>query len=105
MSQGKTTAKIGYEIYFAEFMPAWHALDRRYRVGAEMDLLFAHLHRIENADRCGEGIDVDDDYRIVDSESPGGWLRTRLDLPADTRFALIQEVGRFKVFERERQSR
>src|SRR5207245_3100811 len=68
---GKANPEIGYEIYFAKWMAALHAVDERYKVGAEMDVLFQYQARVHNADRCAEGIDRDDDYRIIETESPG----------------------------------
>jgi hypothetical protein len=100
--QDTGSAKIGYEINFAKYMPSFHAIDMRYRVGAEMDVLFEYLHGVRNANRCGEGVAPDDEYRIVDTKPPREPISTRFDLQRDHTFALIQELGRFKVYERKK---
>jgi hypothetical protein len=65
-----------------------------------MDVLVEYRYGVRNADRCGEGIDLDDDYRIVETDSPGDLRLTRFESPGDPRLAFIQELGRFRVFER-----
>jgi hypothetical protein len=97
---GRAAASIGYQIYFAPFMPRHHFIERRYRVGAEMDVLFEHRYGLHNADQCGEGFAPDNDYRVVQTDSPQGLFSTRFDVPPDPRFAPIQQLGRFTVFER-----
>jgi hypothetical protein len=58
-------AAIGYELFVYPFMARYHAIDPRYKVGAEFDLLFKDRYGITNTDRCAEGLSPDDEYRIV----------------------------------------
>jgi len=56
---------IGYEIDTSRFMAAFNSIDSRYKVGADLDLLFKYRYGIINKDRCAEGFQSTDKYRIV----------------------------------------
>jgi hypothetical protein len=98
--QGQREAKIGYEISFLRFLPDLHDVDARYKVGAEMDLLFYHRYHLLNTDRCGEGIAPDDRFRIVDLKPPVSPLTTRFNVPPDSAFTPVHDVGRLRIVER-----
>ena len=58
-------AAIGYDVDIWRFMAYTHVIDPRYKVGADLDLLFKYRHGIANLDRCAEGFQASDRYRIV----------------------------------------
>jgi len=58
-------ASIGYEVDIWRFMATDNIVDSRYKVGADLDLLFKYRAGITNLDRCAEGFAIDDEYRIV----------------------------------------
>jgi hypothetical protein len=58
-------ASIGYEVDIWRFMASTNNIDPRYKVGADLDLLFKYRRGITNMDRCAEGFSINDDYRIV----------------------------------------
>jgi hypothetical protein len=67
--EGRDTAAIGYQMFTLADHPArWNVIDPRYKVGAELDLIFKHQHDISNTTRCAEGVSPDDEYRIVQTE-------------------------------------
>jgi hypothetical protein len=62
---GPNETSIGYEIDTSRFMAAFNSIDSRYKVGADLDLLFKYRYGIINKDRCAEGFQASDTYRIV----------------------------------------
>src|SRR5436190_7317484 len=88
---------IGYEIDTSKFMAAFNNIDSRYKVGADLDLLFKYRHGIINKDRCAEGFQPTDRYRIVQIAPMDKYVG--LDVaaqptPGDTREA---ETGRNRI--------
>jgi hypothetical protein len=115
---------IGYEIDTSKFMVAFNSIDSRYKVGADLDLLFKHRYGIINKDRCAEGFQPSDKYRIVQiapidkyvgrdvaaqptpGEAETGHNRIRPhgsegDVPSADSYELISEVGVYQVLGRD----
>jgi len=95
-------ARIGYQISFLGWVPKLHSIDPRYKVGAEMDLLFNYRYGLVNATQCAEGTAPDDQFRIVEIDpAAASQIGTdRFNLPPDSRFTPIHEVGHLRIVER-----
>jgi hypothetical protein len=95
------TVKVGYHIPFFAGILKLSQADNIYKVGAEMDTMLEFKFGIRNASRCVEGIDPDDEYRLVGypSRTLPGTIAQFDALPGPT-FQQIQQVGRIQVFER-----
>jgi len=94
-------ARIGYHRPIFAGIPALSAIDRRFKVGAEFDLVLAYRFRIANESRCAEGFGPDDEYRLVwesSPPSPPGMYRA-LAAP-DSAFHPIRLFGTIELFER-----
>jgi hypothetical protein len=98
-ARGKDQASIGYEIYIKKFQAAFNRTDPRYKVGANLDLLFRYRYSVSNSDRCAEGVSSDDDYRIV--QSADGMTGSRINSSRGDKFRMTQQIGQFQVFERQ----
>jgi hypothetical protein len=100
--RGKKQAAIGYHMVIHRFVATFNAVDPRYKVGADVDLLFQHRHGISNTDRCAEGASHDDEFRIVRSRPNGTPAigRGYIDIPLDSRFHLVQRFGPNQVLRR-----
>ena len=102
-SERKNEAAIGYDVYIDRFMAAFNVADRRYKVGAELDLLFKHRQGIMNTETCAEGISPIDEYRIVQIDRRSGKGTDgieRIDARFDNRFRLMRQVGSYQVYKR-----
>jgi len=105
-SERKNEAAIGYDVYIdrsGRFMAAFNVVDRRYKVGAELDLLFKHRQGIMNTETCAEGISPIDEYRIVEIDRRSGKGTDgieRIDARFDNRFRLMRQVGSYQVYKR-----
>ena len=94
-------ARIGYHLPFFEGIPALATIDRRFKVGAEFDLVLAYRFRIANESRCAEGFGPDDEYRLGRESSrptPHGMYRA-LAAPGSA-FHQIRRFGSTELFER-----
>ena len=97
--EGRDTAAIGYQMFPLADRPArWNVIDPRYKVGAELDLIFTHQHDISNTTRCAEGVSPDDEYRIVQTRAEGFWAASRHRFDASRR-DVVHLVERFDVYE------
>jgi Dolichyl-phosphate-mannose-protein mannosyltransferase len=97
-AHGKTQAAVGYQVFFDRFMAEQHAIDPRYKVGADFDLLLKLRHGISNVTQCAEGISRDDEYRILQmypSERVGYF-----PLAPESRVHLLQRFGPYQVIKR-----
>ena len=102
-SDGKERAAIGYQIFTATYVSDFHVVEPRYKVGADLDLLFKYRHEISNTNRCAEGILPDDEYRIVESSPDvNGPPAFRFVRALDSDFRLLQQFGSFQVFKRDK---
>jgi len=104
-SERKDHAAIGYQMLYIvpPIVADNNGTDRRYKVGAELDLLFKYRHGILNTNRCAEGVSADDEYRIVEtSRSPGiaTTSKDRINVPLSSKFHLLGKFGDYQVFER-----
>jgi len=102
-SERKDRAVIGYHTYMDPFMATFNGADRRYKVGAELDVLFKYRHGIINTDRCAEGVSADDEYRIVQTSRSAGIGTTskdHIDVPLDPRYHMLATFGPYQVFKR-----
>ncbi|MEO6164815.1 MAG: hypothetical protein ABIP88_11835, partial [Candidatus Binatia bacterium] len=100
---GKDHASIGYDIAIMPFIANFHASDRRYKVGADLDLLFKYRHGVKNTDKCGEGFSPDDEYRIAQpSNGAGTELNTydRFEIPHDPTFQMVQSFNSYRLLQR-----
>ena len=98
--EGRHKAAIGYHIRIWPFMAAYNAVDRRYKVGANLDLFFKTLNGISNTDDCAEGFSPADEFRIVNIESgPGDPRKTYFDISLDN-FHLVEQLGPYQLFQR-----
>jgi hypothetical protein len=97
----RDSVKVGYHIPFFAGIVKLSQADDAYKVGAELDTFLEFKFGIRNASRCVEGIDPDDEYRLVGYPSrtvPD--LAAQFDaLPGPT-FQQIQQFGRIEVFQR-----
>ena len=90
-------SSIGYEVSVRRFVATDHIIDRRYRVGADFDLLLRHRHGISNANRCAEGVEPNDAYRIV-QVAPGDNIG-RTDRIESRRNAPFEMTGQFGAYQ------
>jgi Dolichyl-phosphate-mannose-protein mannosyltransferase len=100
---GFDSAAVGYDTNIWPFMAMYHAVDPRYKAGADFDMLLEYRHGIANADRCAEGFSSRDTYRVlqttdlptVDPADVGRLIsRDRAD------FDVKQQVGGFQILQR-----
>ena len=84
-------------------MARYHAIDPRYKVGAEFDALFKYRYGITNADACAEGVSATDQYRIVQTspETARDAPTQFFDVQRDDSFHLLQRVGSYDVWTRQ----
>jgi hypothetical protein len=98
---GSRQAKVGYHLRFFRGIPALSAVDRRFKVGAELDLVLLQKHGITNADRCAEGFAPDDDYRLVaDALRPSLPGTYPMVGSPDAGFRPVRRFGGIRVFDR-----
>jgi len=103
--EGRNQAAIGYQLFigFFMYMARFNAVDPRYKVGAEFDVLFKARH-VPNTNRCAEGVSPDDEFRIVRNKLDPGPENPRylwyFDLPLDNNFHLLRQFGPYQVFQR-----
>ncbi len=100
---GKNHAAIGYDIPMDLFYASFNAADRRYKVGANLDLLFKYRHGITNTDRCAEGFSPGDEYRIVQpSNDAVSELKAddRFDIPHDPRMQMVHSFNSYQLLQR-----
>jgi hypothetical protein len=112
--QGRKRAAIGYHVFFPVFLPVFNAVDPRYKVGADFDLLFKDRHGVSNTNRCAEGVSPYDEFRILQTELPryksGNWVyfqsgrdpsvKYYFTILPDKSFSLLRQIGPFQVFRR-----
>ena len=98
-SENKYRAAIGYDLYIYAFIPVFNAVDPRYKVGADFDLVFKYRRDIHNVNRCAEGVSPDDEYRIIQT-STRAVDQESIDIPADDRFYLLWQFDVYQVFRR-----
>jgi hypothetical protein len=102
--EGRDEAAIGYQTFIYRFMANYNALDPDYKVGAEMDLLLAHRHGIENTNGCAEGIADSDEYRIVQAtphltdDGPRNYIGGGV---ASAAFSPLRQFGPYLVVSRD----
>jgi hypothetical protein len=99
---GSSEASIGYEVDIWRFMASSNSIDSRYKVGADLDLLFKYRRGITNMDRCAEGFSTNDDYRIVqvatNAESDPIEGRYRITARRDGFVEMEPPDGRYQVW-------
>jgi hypothetical protein len=83
-------------------MAAFNAVDTRYKVGADFDLLLRDLHGVSNRNTCAEGVSPNDEFRVVQtkpvSTNPKGM--EYFDFAVAENFRLAQQIGTYQIFER-----
>ena len=99
-SQGRNDAAIGYEIQVDDFMAIFNLVDRRYKVGADFDLLLKYRHGVTNRDQCAEGTADGDEYRIVETNLSDRAYTFRLSASRDDRFHVTQQFEHYQVLQR-----
>jgi hypothetical protein len=100
--EGRDRAAIGYHVFTYPFMAEYNRIDRRYKAGADFDLLFEYRRGIVNTDTCAEGLSPDDEFRVVQTtpEAEPSAPRSQFDLRPDRRFRLLRQFGPYQVFKR-----
>jgi|RhiMetdeSRZDD1v2_1073273.scaffolds.fasta_scaffold79784_3 dolichyl-phosphate-mannose-protein mannosyltransferase len=94
-------ASIGYEVNVRRFVATDHIIDPRYKVGADFDMLFKYRHGISNENRCAEGVQPDDGYRIVQVGMGDNAGRTdRIESGRNERFEMTGQFGAYQVLRR-----
>jgi hypothetical protein len=95
-------ATIGYHLIFYGFYATFNAIDSRYRVGADFDLLFNSRHRLSNMNRCAEGISTADEFRIVQTRPTvtDPTALAYINASLDENFRLLRDFGTYKIFQR-----
>ena len=100
---GKNHAAIGYDIPMELFNASFNASDRRYKVGADLDLLFKYRHGVINTDKCAEGFSPDDEYRIARSNNGAVTEHNyfyRFEIPHDPTFQMVHSFKSYRVLQR-----
>jgi hypothetical protein len=98
--KGRDSSAIGYQIRNWPFMVAFNAVDPRYKVGLEFDLLYKTVHSISNTNQCAEGISPDDEFRIVQVSPTSDPREGYFDVELGNAFRLLHEFGPFHVYQR-----
>jgi hypothetical protein len=94
-------ASIGYEVNVRRFVATDHIIDPRYKVGADFDMLFKYRQGISNANRCAEGVQLDDAYRIVQVGMDDNSGRTdRIESRRKGGFEMMGQFGAYQVLRR-----
>jgi hypothetical protein len=94
-------ASIGYEVNVRRFVATDHIIDPRYKVGADFDMLFKYRHGISNANRCAEGVQPDDAYRIVQVAMGDNAGRTdRIESRRNGSFEMTGQFGAYQLLRR-----
>jgi hypothetical protein len=100
---GKKQAAIGYQMFIWRFMAMFHAVDPRYKVGAEFDLLFRDRYRVSNTNHCAEGVSPNDEFRII--QTTFGWTdlsgKGYFEIKPDTSFVFLKQFGPYQVLQRQ----
>ncbi len=98
-ADGRDRAAIGYEMFIYPFMAEYHVTNPVYKVGAEIDLLFALRGGITNTNRCAEGVSGRDEYRIVETQpKPPSWApRQYFAVERDGSFELVDQFGTHQI--------
>ena len=92
---------IGYEVNLSRFMATDHIIDPRYKTGADFDLFFKYRHGISNVNRCAEGVQPDDAYRIVQVARGDNTTRTdRIESRRNGAFEMTGHFGAYQVLRR-----
>jgi hypothetical protein len=100
-SGARDQASIGYEVNVRRFVATDHIIDRRYRVGADFDLLLKHRHGISNANHCAEGVEPNDAYRIVQVALGDNLGRTdRIESRRNGSFEMTGQFGAYQMLRR-----
>jgi hypothetical protein len=100
-SSGERGVSIGYEVNVRRFVATDHIIDPRYKVGADFDMLFKYRHGISNANRCAEGVQPDDAYRIVQVALGDNTGRTdRIESRRNGPFEMTGQFGAYQVLRR-----
>lgn len=101
--EGRNRAAVGYQVVTWRFMAELNAVDPRYKVGADFDLLFKYRHGVLNDNRCAEGVSPSDEFRIV--QTSHSWVNRReggyFDVPPDRGLHVLKQFGPYQVFRRE----
>lgn len=94
-------ARIGYHRAFFEGIPTLSTIDRRFKVGAEFDLVLAYRFRIANESTCAEGFGPDDEYRLAwESSRPTPHGMSRALAAPGSAFHQTRRFGTTELFER-----
>jgi hypothetical protein len=100
-SGDRDQASIGYEVNVRRFMATDHIIDPRYKVGADFDLLLKYRHRISNVNRCAEGVQASDKYRIVQVAIGDNIERTdRIESRRNRPFEMTGQFGAYQLLQR-----
>lgn len=78
------------------------AVDNRWKVGGEVDVILEYRHGITNLDPCVEGVSAQDEYRIVEAYPPAPEASYYFDVPPAGSLRLLNRIGRYEMYEVDR---
>jgi hypothetical protein len=101
-SEGKHRVAVGYNLYTYRFRAVFHAVDARYKIGGDLDLMFRYRHGIVNTNPCAEGVSAEDEYRVVQTSSRATDEAARqfIPIPRDNRFFPLRKFAEYQVLQR-----
>jgi hypothetical protein len=102
-SKNQNRAAIGYQTFIWNYMAAFNVMDRRYKVGADFDLLLRSRHAISNMNQCAEGVSPNDNFRVVQPKPPWTDFRGKgkVDVSLGSELYLLREFGSYRLFQRD----
>ena len=102
-ASGRERAAIGYQIFVT---PTWGsrfaAVDSRYKIGAEFDLLLRFRHGVVNTNQCAEGLSPNDEYRVIETRPDVREAALEFfSAPPNGRLRLVTTSGAFGLYRKE----
>jgi hypothetical protein len=102
-AEGRNEVALGYQTLFYDFMPAFNAVEPRYKVAGELDQYLNYRHGISNSNQCAEGLSSEDEYLIVQTApkpiaaaDPNKYF----NIPSGSQFRMVRQFGDYQVFQR-----
>ncbi len=102
-ADGKDRAAIGYRLFLdGPPEPPWKAVDNRWRVGGDVDVILEFRHGIKNLNACAESVSAQDEYRIVETYPPEPQALYYFDVPPARTLRFLDRIGPFDVYKTDR---
>jgi hypothetical protein len=101
---GQNRAAIGYRLFVeGPPQPLMPAIDDRWRLGEEFDVILEYRHGIANLDTCGEGLSPQDEYRIVEAHPPTpNGTHYYFDVPPAGPLRLLDRIANYEIYKTDR---